>query len=158
MRTDEAAAFLAEAGRTAQVASVARSGRPILGTLLFVFEEGRFWFYSRPEGPLPRAAARGELVAVIVDQFEPPAIRQIRATGRGEVRAEHDRARIRRIYARYFGDDVEHWHHFFRESVDDLAYSLWAVEPANGVAVIYDDYDRAREVRWSEPSESPLPP
>src|ERR671934_2147814 len=102
-------AFLAEPLRPAQVASVTRSGTPILGSLWFLFAEGRFWFSSRPRTPLAMAAMSGTEVAIIVDDFSPPEnIRQVRVRGYGRVEP-HDPARVEEMYRRYLGDELGAW-------------------------------------------------
>jgi hypothetical protein len=51
----------------------------------FLYAERRFWFSTRPDGPIPRAALNGSDVAVIIDDFSPPdKIRQVRIRGRGQ--------------------------------------------------------------------------
>ncbi|HEY7103871.1 MAG TPA: pyridoxamine 5'-phosphate oxidase family protein, partial [Mycobacteriales bacterium] len=90
----DAAAFLAEPGRMAQVAAVSPGGVPLLGSVWFLYADGRFWFSSHPSTPFGAAAARGAEIAVLVDEFAPPdRIRQIRV--RGPARVEQpDPARV----------------------------------------------------------------
>ena len=114
----DATAFLNEARRPAQVASVSKSGKPLLGSLWFLFERQRFWFSSARAGVLPQAAKRDAPVAVIVDDFNPPTfIRQVRVRGQGQIEP-HDPAVVRRIYERYLGPDIEGWPLLFRSLVD----------------------------------------
>ena len=101
----DAVSFLNEVRRPAQVASVSKSGQPLLGSLWFLLERQRLWFSSAKAGVLPQAAKRGAPVAVIVDDFDPPtSIRQVRVRGRGQIEP-HDAAVVRRIYERYLGPD-----------------------------------------------------
>lgn len=102
-------AFLAEPLRPAQVASVNQSATPILGSLWFLFAEGRFWFSSRPQTPLAMAVTSGAEVAIIVDDFSPPEnIRQVRVRGHGRLE-QHDPKRVEEMYRRYLGDDLAEW-------------------------------------------------
>jgi hypothetical protein len=134
--TFDAAAFLKEVRRPAQVASVSESGVPLLGSLWFLFERERFWFSSAKASALPRAANRGVPVAVIVDDFDAPtSIRQVRTRGRAQIES-HDPAVVQRIYERYLGSNVEQWPPWFRSFVaqsDD--WVLWSVYPDTGLAL-----------------------
>ena len=149
-------AFLGEPGRPAQVASVSGSGVPLLGSLWFAFEDGRFWFSSLAGSPLPQAAARGADVAVIVDDFTPPhSIRQVRTRGRGQVEP-HDAAAVRRIYRRYLGEDSDQWPGFFQARVADRdRWVLWSARPDSGLVVTSPGFAE-RELRWDNPADSPL--
>jgi hypothetical protein len=152
----DARAFLAEPGRPAQGASVSAGGVPLLGSLWFAFESGRSWFSSMAGSPIPEAAARGEPVAVLVDDFTPPhSIRQVRARGRGQVEA-HDAAVVRRIYGRYLGPDQGQWPAFFRARASDGdGWLLWSARPDSGLIVTSPGF-AARELRWHDPADSPL--
>ncbi|GIH14420.1 pyridoxamine 5'-phosphate oxidase family protein [Rugosimonospora africana] len=149
--------FLAEERRLAQVASVAPSGIPLLGSLWFRYERGRFWFSSLAGSPLPTAASRGRRVAVIVDDFNPPAsIRQVRIRGRGRIEA-HDAETVRRIYRRYLGPEQESWPEFFRLRAEDSErWLLWSVRPDSGLVVTSPEYGEL-ERRWTRMSDCPLP-
>ncbi len=150
------AAFLAEPLRPAQVASVGLSGAPVLGSFWFLFGQGRFWFSSRPETPIPGAVARGADVAIIVDEFAPPQrIRQVRVRGPGRLQA-HDPDQVQRIYCRYLGADLEDWPPTFRARVMDPDWALWTVTPTSGLVAAYPNFD-TRELRWRHPKDSPLP-
>ncbi len=149
-------AFLDEPLRPAQVASVSPSGAPLLGSLWFLFSQGRFWFSSRPHTPLPAAMARGHELAVIVDDFSPPEkIRQVRVRGPGRVEP-HEPDKVKRIYERYLGSDISAWPDFFGARLTDPGWALWTVTPASGLAVAYPNFETT-EVRWRSPEESPLP-
>jgi hypothetical protein len=77
-------AFLNEPMRPAQVSAVSQSGLPLLGSLWFLFEDGRFWFNSLSGTLLLRAASGGTAVAVLVDDFDPPTrIMPVRVRGEG---------------------------------------------------------------------------
>jgi hypothetical protein len=149
-------AFLAEAGRPAQVASVSAAGVPLLGSLWFAFESGRFWFSSLAGSPLPRAAARGAPVAVIVDDFSPPqSIRQVRIRGRGQVEP-HDAAVVERIYRRYLGEQADQWPAFFRARVTASdRWVLWSAWPDSGLMVTSPGFAE-QELRWNDLAGSPL--
>lgn len=152
----DVAAFLGEPLRPAQVASVSRSGLPVLGSLWFVYADHRFWFSSRPEAPLPRAMARGAEIAVIVDDFTPPdRIRQVRVRGTGRFEA-HDPARVEQIYRRYLGTGLDSWPSIFRDRLRDPAWSLWTVPPGTGLVVCFPQFE-AHEVHWRSDEDSPLP-
>lgn len=152
----DAQAFLAEPGRPAQVASVSGAGAPLLGSLWFAFESGRFWFSSLAGSPLPQAAARGAPVAVIVDDFTPPhSIRQVRTRGRGQVEP-HDATAVRRIYGRYLGEDTGQWPGFFRARASDSdRWVLWSARPDSGLIVTSPAF-AASELRWQDLADSPL--
>lgn len=148
--------FLDEPRRPAQLAAVSASGTPLLGSMWFLYDQGKFWFSTRPEGPIPRAASGGSDVAVIVDDFSPPdKIRQVRIRGRGQVEP-HDPEQVDRIYRRYLGTDHNLWPEFFRLRLDDQAFALWTVIPTSGLAVAFPDFD-VSELRWDTPEQSPLP-
>ncbi len=148
--------FLDEPLRPAQVASVSRSGAPVLGSFWFVFANGRFWFSSRLDTPLTIAVAHGSEVAVLVDDFTPPnSIRQVRVRGLGTIES-HDPRLVERIYRRYLGTMVAEWPDFFRARLTDPTWALWSVTPSSGLAVTSPSFE-PREVRWRHPSESPLP-
>jgi Pyridoxamine 5'-phosphate oxidase len=149
-------AFLDEDGRPAQVASVSASGLPVLGSLWFVFEQGRFWFSSAADSALPRAARRAGLAAVIVDDFDPPtSIRQIRVRGRAQIEL-HDPAVVTRIYERYLGRDTGTWPEFFRSRVyQSDGWLVWSVYPDSGLAVTSPGFDE-RASRWTQPADAPF--
>jgi hypothetical protein len=148
------AAFLDEPLRPAQVASVSPSGTPVLGSFWFLFEQGRFWFSSRPDTPIPVAVSHGAEVAVIVDDFSPPeSIRQVRVRGLGHFEP-HDPGLVERMYRRYLGAELDDWPQFFRERLTDPDWGLWTVTPTSGLAVSTFE---AREVRWRDPQDGPLP-
>jgi hypothetical protein len=127
----------------------------VLGSFWFLFVDGRFWFNSRYETPLPKAIADGSQVAVIVDDFTPPdQIRQVRVRGPGSLEP-HDPDRVQAIYRRYLGDRLEDWPRFFRDRCHDPAWGLWTASPATGLAVSSPQFG-SREIRWNEGGESPL--
>lgn len=133
----------------AQVASVARSGVPILGSLWFMFHEDRFWFSSASGAPLPTAAAEGRQVAVLVDDFSPPdSIRQVRVRGTGRIEP-HDPQAVEAIYARYLGQDLASWPSFFVDRARDPEWVLWSVSTESGMAVDYPDFRGGEEMRWA---------
>jgi hypothetical protein len=147
--------FLDEPMRPAQVATVNRSGIPLLGSLWFVYQDGRFWFNSQQGSPLLIAAAAGRAVAVIVDAFNPPErILQIRVRGRGAVEP-HDPARVARIYRRYLGSALSEWPLSFPERLTDPTWVLWSVSPDSGLAVDYSGFG-GDELRWHRLSDCPL--
>jgi hypothetical protein len=152
----DAQAYLAEPGRPAQVAAVSAAGVPLLGSLWFAFERGRFWFSSMAGSPLPQAAARGAPIAVLVDDFTPPhSIRQVRTRGRGQVEP-HDAAVVQRIYGRYLGPDPGQWPGFFRaRTADSERWVLWSAGPDSGLIVTSPQF-LADELRWQKPADSPL--
>jgi hypothetical protein len=151
----DAAAFLDEDGRPAQVASVSASGTPLLGSLWFLFERGRFWFNSVAEAPLPRAARRGAPVAVIVDDFDPPlSIRQVRVRGRGRIEP-HDADVVLRIYRRYLGPDIDSWPPFFHQRAHRVdGWVLWSVSPDTGLAVTSPRFAE-ENYRWDQIADAP---
>ncbi|MFL5791381.1 MAG: pyridoxamine 5'-phosphate oxidase family protein [Actinomycetota bacterium] len=154
--TLEIRTFLDEPVRPAQVASVSPSGLPVLGSFWFVFEGGRFWFSSRLNTPLTIAVAHGSEVAVLVDDFTPPnSIRQVRIRGVGKVES-HDPSRVERIYRRYLGNSLAEWPDFFRARLTDPTWALWSVTPSSGLAVTSPSFEPV-EIRWQDPSASPLP-
>ena len=147
--------FLAEDMRMAQVAAVARSGIPLLGSVWFVFDDERFWFTSHPSSPFVAAAQRDVDLAVLIDQFDPPdRIRQVRVRGPGRIEV-HDARRVRQIYERYLGRDVGEWPDFFRERIDDPTWTLWSVPPVQGVATMYPNF-REESIRWDCFADSPF--
>ena len=149
------AEFLAEDLRMAQVAAVTRSGSPLLGSLWFVFDDGRFWFTNHPSSPFVAAVQRRVDLAVLIDQFDPPdRIRQIRVSGPGRIEA-HDARRVRQIYERYLGRSDSEWPDFFRERVDDPTWTLWSVSPVRGVATMYPDF-REQSTRWDCFADGPF--
>jgi hypothetical protein len=148
-------AFLAEPRRPAQVASVSRSGTPILGSFWFLFVEGRFWFSSRRETPIALAVASGAEAAVIVDEFSPPErIRQVRVRGLGGFEP-HDPNRVEQMYRRYLGNDLAGWPDLFRDRPQDPTWALWTVTPTSGVVAAYPHFDE-HKIRWHDLSDSPL--
>jgi hypothetical protein len=149
------AGFLAETGRMAQVAAVSPRGVPLLGSVWFLFADGRFWFSSRPATPFAGAAGRGAEVAVLVDQFDPPdRIRQVRVRGRSRVEAP-DPDRVRAIYRRYLGPDPAAWPPFFRDRAGSDAWLLWSVPPDSGVATVNPGF-RPEETRWLTRTDAPM--
>jgi Pyridoxamine 5'-phosphate oxidase len=151
----DVAGFLAEPRRMAQVAAVSPRGVPLLGSVWFLYADGRFWFSSHPSTPFGAAAARGAQVAVLVDDFDPPdRIRQVRVRGPARVEAP-DPARVATLYARYLGADADAWPPFFRTRVADPAWSLWSVPPDSGVATVNPGF-RPRETRWHRREDAPL--
>ena len=152
----DVAGFLSEPGRMAQVAAVSPRGVPLLGSVWFLYADGRFWFSSHPASPFGMAAVRGVEVAVLVDEFAPPErIRQVRV--RGPARVEQpDPARVASLYARYLGPDADAWPAFFRTRVTDPGWSLWSVPPESGVVTMNPGF-RPTEVRWRRRRDSPLP-
>jgi hypothetical protein len=151
----DAAGFLAETGRPAQVAAVSVNRVPLLGSLWYLFEAGRFWFSSMSGSPLAMAAMRSAEVAVIVDDFDPPSsIRQVRIRGASQIE-DHDLARVRRIYARYLGADDTAWPEFFRHRLTDARWILWSVWADSGLVVSTPDF-RGEEYRWQARADSPL--
>ena len=152
----DVASFLAEALRPAQVAAVSDSGLPVLGSLWFLYEDGRFWFSSSVETPLLRALSHGSEIAVIVDEFSPPErIRQVRVRGPGRVEP-HDPQSVERIYRRYLGANLNSWPPLFRHRLTDRRFALWSVAPSSGLIAAFPDFD-AREARWSAPTTGPMP-
>jgi len=150
------AAFLAEPLRPAQVASVSPSGVPVLGSFWFLFAQGRFWFSSRADTPLPIAFVHGAEVAVLVDDFSPPGrIRQVRVRGHGRMEP-HDAGQVERVYGRYLGTDTDNWPHVFRARLTDQDWALWTVMPTSGLVVTFPNFEE-RELRWRHPVDSPLP-
>lgn len=148
--------FFDEPLRPAQLAAVSPTGMPLLGSMWFLYDRGRFWFSSRLETPIPRAATNGSDVAVIVDDFSPPdKIRQVRVRGPGHIEP-HDPEQVKRIYRRYLGPDLDLWPDFFRLRVDDSHFALWTVAPMSGLAVAFPNFD-VNEARWNTPKNSPLP-
>jgi len=148
-------AFLDETGRCAQVASVSPTLAPLLGSLWYLFEDGRFWFSSEESSALVRAAKRGVELAVIVDDFNPPSIRQVRVRGHGRVES-HDPDVVHRIYERYLGLVIDDWPPFFvaRTGLVD-GWTLWSISPESGMAVTSPSF--AEEVyRWSTPDSAPF--
>jgi hypothetical protein len=149
------AEFLAEDLRMAQVAAMARSGSPLLGSLWFVFDDERFWFTSHPSSPFAAAVRRNVDLAVLIDQFDPPdRIRQVRVRGPGRIEI-HDARRVRQIYERYLGRSDSEWPDLFRERVDDPAWTLWSVPPVQGVATMYPNF-REQSIRWDRFADSPF--
>jgi hypothetical protein len=152
----DADAFLREDRRPAQVASVSASGTPLLGSLWFLFERHRFWFSSAGASALPSAARRGTPVAVLVDDFDPPAsIRQVRVRGRAQIEI-HDATVLRRIYERYLGSDIDTWPPFFRARIDQTdGWVLWSVHPDTGLAVTSPGFAESA-YRWNRVEDAPF--
>lgn len=121
-----------------------------------MFENERFWFTSAQSSPLALAAARGDEIAVIVDDFSPPeSIRQVRIRGRGSVE-RHDHRKVRRIYERYLGDQEQSWPAFFRDRVGlTRGWTLWSVDPESGIAVTSPDFFEA-VYRWNRRADAPF--
>ena len=129
---------------------------PLLGSLWYLFDNCKFWFRSPTSSPLVRAAERGVEVAVIVDDFNPPAsIRQLRVRGHGRIEP-HDRTVVRQIYERYLGPDVDDWPPLFRGTLGvTQGWTLWSVSPESGMAVTSPDF--VEEVyRWGAPDQAPF--
>jgi hypothetical protein len=146
----DVAAFLSETGRPASVATVTNSGRPALATMWFLFADDRFWLHSPGGfGPFVRAAERSELVAAMVETFDPAGrVIQVRVTGPAAVEGA-DVDRVRQIYDRYLGRG-DLWTDEWREQASDPSYVLWTIEPARGAAVQYPKLEDAGGVfRWS---------
>ena len=156
MEPFDLSAFLDEPRRMAQIAAVSPRGLPLLGSVWFVFADGRFWFTSHRSTPFPRAAEAGATVAVLVDEFDPPrAIRQLRVRGTSRIE-QHDPQRVDAIYRRYLGADPDSWPPFFRTRVQDVSWTLWTVRPETGVATTNPGF-RPTELRWSQPHDAPPP-
>jgi hypothetical protein len=151
----DAASFLAESGRPAQVASVSPTGNPLLGSLWYLYDRGRFWLSSLAGSPLLVAAQRGAPVAAIVDDFHPPdSIRQVRV--RGPARSEpHDPETVYRLYRRHLGPDLQRWPQFFQTRLRDAQWVLWSVSPESGLAVSTPGF-RGPERRWHRLADCPL--
>jgi hypothetical protein len=148
-------AFLRETGRSAQVASLSAQA-PLLGSLWYLFNDGKFWFSSSRSSALPRAAERGLELAVIVDDFNPPlSIRQVRVRGHGGIEP-HDPDVVRRIYERYLGLALDDWPQFFRERIRSTdGWTLWSVSAETGMAVTSPAF--VEEVyRWNAPDGAPF--
>jgi hypothetical protein len=149
-------AFLDETGRCAQVAAVSPALAPLLGSLWYLLDNRRFWFRSPISSPLIRAAERGVELAVIVDDFNPPAsIRQVRVRGHGRTEP-HDPDVVRRIYERYLGLAVHDWPPLFRGTIEVAeGWTLWSVSPESGMAVTSPGF--VEEVyRWDTPDHVPF--
>jgi hypothetical protein len=149
-------AFLGETGRSAQVASVSPTQAPLLGSLWYLFGDGKFWFSSPKSSVLLRAAKRGAGLAVIVDDFNPPAsIRQVRVRGHGRLES-HDPEVVRRIYERYLGLAVDDWPPILHGMMGWAdGWKLWSVSPESGMAVTSPSF--AEEVyRWDVPGGAPF--
>jgi pyridoxamine 5'-phosphate oxidase-like protein len=149
-------AFLREMGRMAQVASVSPAQTPLLGSLWYLFDDGKFWFSSARSSALPRAAERGLELAVIVDEFNPPlSIRQVRVRGHGRIEP-HDPDVVHHIYERYLGLALDDWPQFFRERLGSTdGWALWSVSAETGMAVTSPAF--AEEVyRWNAPGDAPF--
>ncbi len=148
-------AFLDEPLRPAQVAAVSPSSLPLLGSMWFLFEQGRFWLSSRIGSPILVALGAGSEVALIVDDFSPPtSIRQVRVRGPAAI-AAHDPDRVVQIYRRYLGDSREAWPPQFTDRPEDRTFALWTVTPRRGLAVTFPGFE-PHEVRWDSKGESPL--
>jgi hypothetical protein len=148
--------FLAETGRSAQVASVSPAHIPLLASLWYLFDGQKFWFRSPLSSPLVRAAERGVELAVIVDDFNPPvSIRQVRVRGHGRTEP-HDSIAVHRIYERYLGIAVQDWPPLFRGTVEIAeGWTLWSVSPESGMAVTSPGF--VEEVyRWDTPDLAPF--
>lgn len=148
--------FLAELGRPAQVASISAKGMPVLGSLWFCYDQGRFWFSSARNSPLPQAVIRSMPVAVIVDDFNPPElIRQVRVRGAGMIE-RHDASVVNCIYRRYLGQDPGRWPEGFRErAADSDDWVLWSVRPDSGIVVTSPGFAETT-LRWHCLEDSPL--
>jgi hypothetical protein len=148
--------FLNEPVRPAQVPGVSQSGLPLLGSLWFLFEDGRFWFNSVKDSPLLRADGNGRPIAILVDDFDPPdRIMQVRVRGRGRVEPR-DPERLAHIYRRYLGEDLRTWPLSFPERLTDPAWMLWTVPPCSGMAVDSSGFIDRRLIRWTELARCPL--
>jgi hypothetical protein len=122
---------------------------------VFDLDQSRFWFSSKADTPLLNAAANGQLIAVIVDEFEPPdRITQVRVRGRGRLES-HDPERVASIYRRYLGEELSEWPVSFPERLSDPAWVLWSVPTTTGMVVDYSGF-LGDETRWGPNERSPL--
>lgn len=138
------------------MAAVSPALAPLLGSLWYLFDNCKFWFRSPTSSPLVRAAERGVELAVIVDDFNPPAsIRQIRVRGHGRIEP-HDPVVVGRVYERYLGSAVGDWPPLFRGTVGvTQGWTLWSVSPESGIAVTSPGF--VEEVyRWDTPNQAPF--
>ena len=142
--------FLAERDRPASVATVSERGRPALASMWYWFGDQRFWFHSPKAGPAPflRAAAKGRLVSVMIETFNPAGrVIKLRSTGAARIDA-FDRERVVKIYDRYLAS-TDAWNPEWNAQVDDDAYQLWSVEPTVGSAVQFPRLqDAGGTYRW----------
>jgi hypothetical protein len=148
-------AFLGETGRCAQVASVSPTLAPLLGSLWYLFDDGRFWFSSAESSALVRAVKRGVELAVLVDDFNPPSIRQVRVRGHGRVESP-DPDIVHRIYERYLGQAIADWPQFFvgRTGLVD-GWTLWSISPESGMAVTSPSFEE-EVYRWTTRDRAPF--
>jgi hypothetical protein len=116
----------------------------------FVLDDGRLWFHTpevdEPPSPFLRAAAGGHEVAVMVATFNPPDVRQVRASGPARLEARQD-VRVRAIYSRY----IDAWTPGWEEQAGSAGYRLWSMSPQRGMAVTYPGLEDGPVLRWSEP-------
>lgn len=148
--------FLNEPMRPAQVAAVSPSRVPLLGSLWFLFADDRFWFNSVRGSPLLKAAGRGEQIAVLIDDFDPPTrIMQVRIRGEGRVEPQ-DSGRTAAIYRRYLGEAADAWPLSFPERLSDPGWVLWSVPPASGMALESSGFMDEQVLRWNHIAQSPL--
>ena len=138
------------------MASVSPALAPLLGSLWYLFDNCKFWFRSPLSSPLVRAAERGVELAVIVDDFNPPAsIRQVRVRGYGGSEP-HDPVLVRRIYERYLGLDVNDWPPLFQGTIGaGEGWTLWSVSPESGMAVTSPGFIE-QVYRWDAPHRAPF--
>lgn len=147
----DVAAFLAEPGRPAGVATVTRRGNPALATMWFVFADGRLWFHTPTRAPNPFLAAieQGREIAAMISSFDPPQdVRQVRATGPGRLEPNRPE-RTRAVYNRYVTD----WDTAWERQVASPDYRLWSLFPQRGMAVAYPGLKGGAEYRWTHESE-----
>lgn len=144
--------FLQEPLRPASVSTVTAQGRPALATMWFLFEDWRFWFHSPSGGqnPFLRAARAEQLVAAMVETFDPTdRVIQVRVTGPAKVH-DRDGDRVHRLYDRYVGPN-ELWSEQWEQQAADPTYELWSIEPRSGAAVQYPRLqDAAGVFRWTD--------
>jgi hypothetical protein len=93
---------------------------------------------------------------VIVDDFHPPSIRQVRVRGHGRTES-HDPDVYRRIYERYLGLTIDDWPPFFRARAG-LAdgWRLWSVSAESGMAVTSPSFAAEEVYRWDTPDRAPF--
>jgi hypothetical protein len=101
------------------------------------------------------AASAGNEVAVIVDEFHPPRILQIRVRGGASVHG-HDRERVLHIYRRYLGASLDEWPLSFPERLSDTTWALWSVPCTSGLAVDSSGFITSQELRWKTLAECPF--
>lgn len=112
----------------------------------FLAERGRLWFHT-PDRPSPflAAARAGRDVAVLVAVFDPPDVRQVRATGPARL-ADRADERVHRLYRRY----VRTWTPEWEAQALSAGYRLWSMTPERGMAVAYPDLADGLVFRWTQ--------